>query len=377
MEPTVVLLVLAGLGFLLFKKDDDQDQDDGGYGQRFPRGRFPDGSMNVMQPPQYGAPSPAPPYAPPPMAPPVAAPPRMPPRPAPQPIPPSDELMHAGSSLYSMASSPGASCAAIAGVTAVFQQQAVTDGHHIVVDGKYGPGTVALLDSVLVRQGLRAPADLWGPGRRCHTAAGARPPLQGAPGDGVGTHAEQVLRDQMGGPIHAGDAYLASSDYNGAVESFKAAGHAGVLSVGPTIDGQTRGRSVSATRKAWLLNGDLAKINSKQFNGRSSTPSDAYRAQNLAHQMFDTYAQALGVAPQLTAGFSTGLGTVIPSMYKKAACFDAQGDMQMCAAVAAALAHETDPSRLQSFGQSLLAQYPMAGTALIGKANMILGGYRS
>lgn len=305
--------------------------------------------------------------------------PRQAPRPGPQPIPASSELMHLASNLYSIASAPGASCAAVAGITAAFQQQAVADGHRLAVDGKYGPGTVALLNAILVRQGLRAPADLWSPGRRCHTAPGARPPSFGSPVDGVGTHAEQILRDQMGGPIQAGDAYLASGEYNESVEAFKAAGRAGVSSVAPAIDGQTRGASSAATRQAWLRNGDLAKINTKQFNGRPSTANDAYRAQDIAHKMFDLYAHALGVAPMASAGYVTGIGTVIPSMYHKpaAACFDAQTDVQLCVAVTTALAHETDAAKLQTFGQRLYSTgFPMAGTALIGKANMILGGYR-
>jgi hypothetical protein len=372
MEPAIPLLALGAVAVYLLGKKDDDDQGDG------QQPYAPEG----QPPPQYGppqGPAPAPRYTAPQGPPPGPGPaPRPAPRPGPQPIPASNELQHLASNLYSIASAPGASCAAIAGPTAAFQQQAAADGHRITVDGKYGPGTVALLNTILARQGLHAPADLWSPGRRCHTAPGARPPAPGTPGDGVGTHAEQLLRDQMGGPIHAGDVYLANGDYNGSVEAFKAAGRAGVSSVAPAIDGQTRGASVTATRQAWLRNGDLAKINTKQFNNRPSTANDAYRAQDIAHQMFDLYARALGVAPMASAGYATGIGTVIPSMYHKpaAACFDAQTDVQLCVAVATALAHETDASKLQTFGQRLYSTgFPMAGTALIGKANMILGGY--
>jgi hypothetical protein len=303
MEPAIPLLALGAVAFYLLSKSDE----DPAEGQR----PAPDGGYGP--PPQYGppqgftAPPPAPRY-PAPQGPPPAPMSRPAPQPGPQSIPASNELLHLASNLYSIASAPSASCAAIAGSTAAFQQQAALDGHHIGIDGKYGPGTVALLSAILAGQNLRAPADLWGPGRRCHTAPGARPPAPGAPGGGVGTHAEQLLRDQMGGPVHAGDVYLANGDYNGSVEAFKAAGRAGVSSVAPAIDGQTRGGSVTATRQAWLRNGELAKINTKQFNNRPSTANDAYRAQDIAHQMFDLYARALSVAPMASAGYAMARG---------------------------------------------------------------------
>jgi hypothetical protein len=368
MEPAVPLLALGALAVYLLGKKDDEDQ---GEGQSGPEGGY------GPPPPQYGSPHgpTVPAHAPRYTAPhvPVAGP---IPRPAPQPVPVSSELMHLAMNLYSIASAPGASCAAIAGSTAAFQQQAAADGHRIGVDGKYGPGTVAMLNAILAGQGLRAPADLWSAGRRCHAAPGARPPVPGTPGGGMGTDAEQLLRDQMGGPLYAGDVYLANGDYNGSVEAFKAAGRAGVSSVGPAIDSQTHGASMTATRQAWLRNGDLAKISTKQFDNRPSTATDASRAKDIAHQMFDLYARALGATPKASAGYATGIAAMVPSHKPDGSCFDAQTDVQLCVAVATALAHETDAGKLQTFGQRLYATgFPMAGTALIGKANMILGGY--
>ena len=134
MEPAIPLLALGAVAVYLLGKKDDEDQGDG---QASPEGGY------GQPPPQYGppqgAPAPAPRYTAPPGPPPGPSP-RPAPRRGPQPIPASDELLHLASNLYSIASAPGASCAAIAGPTAAFQQQAVADGHRLAVDGKYGPG---------------------------------------------------------------------------------------------------------------------------------------------------------------------------------------------------------------------------------------------
>jgi hypothetical protein len=356
-----VIAALAALGYYLFTKDKDQDADNATAPALPPTPYAP--------PPQYAT-APAPPYAPPVYAPPPA------PRPTALAIPPSDELLRLASALYNIAGAPGAPCAAIASATASFQAQAAADGHRISVDGKYGPGTSALLGTVLARQGLHAPPDLWGAGRRCHTSPGAKPGAPGAApsGGGAGSHADQLLHSQMGGPIFAGDTYLANADYNAAVEAYKAAGHAAVTSVAPAVDAQTRGGSAVATREAWLRNADLAKVPSRQFNGQASTVANAYQARDIAHRMFDLYATALGVAPNLMAGYMTGIGTVIPSQYKKpsAGCLDAGSDLQLCAAIGSALASETQPTKLRAFAAAVAATgYPAAANALLAKADTL------
>ena len=277
MNSPLLVLALGALGYYWFTKDDTA------------------APASAAQTLPYAAPAGAPLQAPITYAPAVTPPAARPaPRPAPAPMGVSDDLLRLATNLYVIAGAAGVSCAAVAGPTAAFQQQAAADGHSIAVDGKYGPAAAALLDRVLSQQGLRAPADLWGAGRRCRTAPGAGPLAATTPGGGV-THAEQFLLDPMGSAMYAGDVYLANGDTNGAVEAFKAAGRAGVSSVGPAIDGQTRGASVSATRQAWLRNGELGKIGSQQFSGRPSTSADAVRARDLAHQMFNLYASALGV----------------------------------------------------------------------------------
>jgi hypothetical protein len=365
---TIPIAVLLGVGYYLWSNQSDAA--DGPKPDQNPYGppQLPPG-MPPQYPPQYPYPLP-PQYQ-------AQAPTQAPaPRPSPSPttIPASTELLQAASNLYATANSPGAACAAVAQATAAFQRQAAADGHRITVDGKYGAGTASLLDGILRRQGLHAPAALWGAGKRCAAAPGASAPVQGsvAASPGGAGHAGQLLRDQMGGPIMAGDTYLANGSYDSAVEAFKAAGHAGVLSVGPATDAQTRGASVTASRSAWLLNGELAKINSKRFNNQASSVADAYRAQQIAHNMYDRYAGALGLAPNLVSGWYTGIGTVIPASAAappKRICFDAGSDVRLCAAVASALASETDADKLRAFAATVAgAGFPAAAAALGAKA---------
>jgi len=349
LNPAIPIAVLLGVGYYLWSSGQDEAKAAEGAAPG-PAGppQLPPGPSPYAPPqyPQYQAPA-APAPAP---------------RPPPTAIPPSNELLQAASNLYATASAPGASCAAVAQATAAFQQQARADGHGVTVDGKYGAGTASVLDGILRRQGLRAPAVLWGAGKRCASAPGAAPRPAGgafaaAPAAGGG-HAGDLLRNQMGGALMAGDTYLANGSYDGAVEAFKAGGHAGVLSVGPAIDAQTRGASATATRSAWLLNGELAKVNSKQ----------------IAHNMFDRYAGALGLAPNLvsgwyTGGYATGFGTPSVAVQKRI-CFDAGSDVRLCAAVASALVSEGDADKLRAFAATVAtAGFPAAAAALNAKAS--------
>ena len=375
-SPAIPIAIILGVGYYLWTSQDAAAEQGPGPGPS-PQGPMP--YPSPYAPPQYPQP-----FQPPPVY--HAPAPAPAPRPSPTAIPASNELLQVASNLYAAASSPGAACAAVAQATAAFQRQALADGHRITVDGKYGAGTAAILDGVLRGQGLRAPAVLWGAGKRCAAAPGAAAPPPGAlamPPAAGGGHAGQLLRDQMGAPIMAGDSYLANGDYNGAVEAYKAAGHAGVISIGPATDAQTRGSSATSTRSAWLLNGELAKISSRQFNGRVSSVADAYKAKEIAHNMYDRYAGAMGLAPNLTAGWYTGLrpahlagsyytgiGTVIPSIgAQKRQCFDAGSDVRLCAAVVSALTSENDADKLRAFASTVAGSgFPAAAAALNAKA---------
>lgn len=340
-------------------------------------GGVPDGGPSRFPPP---TPMPAPRYVPPPM--PGASPP--PPGVARAAIPPTPELVQAAMNLYSVVSVPTAPCATTVEATRAFQQRAAAEGRPINPDGKYGQSTVNVLSSVLASQGLQAPPALWGPGRRCQGAAVARPapglaprrrpgaPAGPPPPPAAPNFAGQLLANQVGLPITAADSYLSRADYEGAVEAYKAAGHAGAMSVGPAIDAQTHGQSVVKTKQAWVLNGEMARLNSAPFNGIPATAQDAMQAQRFAHTMLALYTEALNAA-HAVAGWYTGIGTVIPAWARaKAVCLDAQADVRLCISVASALATETDPTRLRSFAATLASTgFPQAANALLAKADSL------
>lgn len=265
-----------------------------------------------------------------------------------------------------------------------FQQQALAEGRGVGptgADGQYGPSTQRVLSDVLRHP---APASLWGPGGRCHGTRASAPvgpgptPISADSGPG----SARPLLDQLNAMIADSDS---KADPNDAVLGYKAAGTFAVSTLGPAIDVQTSGRSKPLTGAAWQANGPLQMVRSTHpwaiihafDQGPKSTVADKMQARNiLTTQMRDKYVAALAQFASAGRGFMTGLGTDIPSMHKKPACFDAQSDVQLCAAVAAAIAHETDPMTLMAFGQRLLASgYPQAATALMAKASTISGGY--
>jgi len=363
----LLLAAAVAIGAYFVVTSSDAKEEEGGV---------PDGGPARLPPPM-----PAPRYAPPP-TPGVPLPPPGVPRVA---IPPTPELMQAAMNLYSVVSVP-TPCAMTVEATRAFQQRAAAEGRPLSPDGKYGQTTVNVLSSVLAMQGLQAPPALWGSGRRCQGAAVAvarpapgqaprrRPggPAAPPPPPAAPNFAGQLLANQVGLPITAADSYLSRADYEGAVEAYKAAGHAGAMSVGPAIDAQTHGQSAVKTKQAWVLNGEMAKLNSAPFNGIPASAQDAMQAQRFAHTMLALYTEALNAA-HAVAGWYTGIGTVIPAWTRaKAVCLDAQADVRLCVSVASALATETDPTRLRSFAATLASTgFPQAANALLSKADSL------
>ncbi len=103
------------------------------------------------------------------------------------------------------------------------------------------------------------------------------------------------LSDSISGMIaanNAASAYLAAGEWDNAVEAYKAAGNAGATQVGPGIDARTHGVSGPQTHQAWILNGELANVNSGPSNGTPATQTDANNAAGLFSQMYNIYQAA-------------------------------------------------------------------------------------
>jgi hypothetical protein len=92
----------------------------------------------------------------------------------------------------------------------------------------------------------------------------------------------------------------------------------------------------------------------------------------LTLHMRDRYKAALD---QFATGwwYSTGIGTVIPSMYRAhPACFDAGTNRSVCASVASAIASENSPDALRALAASVAATgFPQAANALLTKADRL------
>ncbi len=103
------------------------------------------------------------------------------------------------------------------------------------------------------------------------------------------------LNNKMAGLLTQGDSWMASSvtgNWASAVQSYQAAGAAGVAQIGPEIDASGNPNATQPfTQKAWTLNAALAAVNSTS----TAAQPDALLAQGYAHQMYDLYQQALAV----------------------------------------------------------------------------------
>ena len=212
--------------------------------------------------------------------------------------------------------------------------------------------------------------------------------------------------------LGSGDAAFGIGSFDQAVEAFKMAARQGAQWVGPAIDAQMQGATAALTRQAAAEAQRLQSIPSTISGGRPASQTDAQTAQGGAHNVFTLLRQALGRAasagtamwgyrhatgarpmwgfgtsgpmcgfgtggggPMWGYGHATGIGTVIPSMYKPHSdCYDASSDAQLCAAVASALATETDMNKLVAFGTSVQARgFPRAALALMAKAGTMAG----
>ncbi len=105
--------------------------------------------------------------------------------------------------------------------------------------------------------------------------------------------------------------YYNAGEYDNAVEAYKAAGNSGAEGLGPAIDERTHGNSASVTHQAWVLNGQLAKINSGPFNGVASTQADADNARGIVQRMWTLYQGAYKMIT--TKPVTTRPGTFVPS----------------------------------------------------------------
>lgn len=122
--------------------------------------------------------------------------------------------------------------------------------------------------------------------------------------------------------VAAGDQYMQGGEYDNAVQSYRAAGQAGVSAVGPAIDAETNGASKSLTHKAWLMNANLngvAQDPSQPVVSVSGpwTESDAIDAQSITYAMEKLYDQAIALPTQLPpppapGGSGGGGGGVVP-----------------------------------------------------------------
>jgi hypothetical protein len=188
----------------------------------------------------------------------------------------------------------------------------------------------------------------------------------------------QELLSGMQLVLGSGDSAFGVGSFDQAVEAFKMAARQGAQWVGPAIDAQMQGATAALTRQAALEAQRLQSIPSILSTGSPASQMDAQRAQGGAHNVFTLLRQAMGRAASAgTAmwgyGYATGIGTIIPSTYKQTSpCYDAQPDAQLCAAVASALATETDANKLMAFGTSVQARgFPRAAMALITKAGVV------
>ena len=196
-----------------------------------------------------------------------------------------------------------------------------------------------------------------------------------------GPGSARPLLDTMNAMIADGDN---ASDADAAVLAYKKAGRFGVQQLGPAIDVQSKGRSKPLTQQAWVANGPLQSVPSASPSllstltfglgtaGRRATVADKMRAREIVtSHMRDTYRRALDQFT--TSGFTTGIGTVIPSQYKRpSGCFDAAPNLQLCAVVAGALAGEQSPDALRGLAASIAASgFPKAANALLAKADSL------
>jgi hypothetical protein len=175
------------------------------------------------------------------------------------------------------------------------------------------------------------------------------------------------LLDRMSTMLGAGDAAMQRS-LDDAVEGFKMAARQGAQWVAPAIDIEMPGKGL--TTRAGAMYARIANIVTAAM-GRAVPKADADLAQATAHEMFTMLSKALGgdSTGYSPFGYATGIGTVIPSMYHARECLDARSDPQLCAAVASALASETNVQNLQSLVAQLTSRgFLQAALAVTQKA---------
>ena len=115
------------------------------------------------------------------------------------------------------------------------------------------------------------------------------------------------LQNQVVLASQAGDTYVASNEFNNAIQAYQAAGNAGATSVGPEIDlAGAPAVTQPLTQQAWTLNAALAAVDATSTN-TATAASNAALAQGYIRQMIALYQQAIA-AGQASLG-----GGIVPA----------------------------------------------------------------